>query len=696
MSIFETSHIRNVGLIGHGDSGKTTLASSLLFQCGTLSRLGRVDDGTAVTDFDPEEIDRKMSIATALAHAEWRNQRINLIDTPGAAAFVHEANAALKVADTALSVVCGVSAVEVQTERTWRFAREHGLAQALVINKLDRERADYDRVLSALKERFGRQVVAVHLPVGREASFTGLVDLLTMKAYTYPGDGSGKGTEQDIPESLQEQAAAARTQLVEMVAELDESLMERFFDKGTLTDEELISGLRAGIRDRKIFPVLALSALKGIGTDRLAEFIATALPDPAARGTVEGKDPGSQEPVVREVTASAPLSLFVFKTLADPFAGRISLFRVMSGTARSEQQVENYSRGHGEKLANLSIMQGKDLEKVAELRVGDLGSVAKLKDTTTGNTLGDPANPILYEPVLPPEGAISFAIEPKTRGDEDKLSSAMARIMEEDPGLSSSRDPQTKEILLSGTGVQHVEVALAKMKKKFGVDCLLNPPKVPYRETIKRKAEATARHKKQTGGHGQFAECKIVMEPLERGSGYEFVDKIFGGAISQGYRPAVDKGIQEAAARGFVAGYPMSDFRVTLVDGKEHQVDSSEMAFKIAASLAFKECMNQASPTLLEPIMDVEVHTTEEFMGDIMGDMNSRRGRVQGMENAGGRQVVRAQVPMAEMLTYAQTLKSITGGRGTFHMSLSHYEEVPAMIQKKIAAEAERQRKGVG
>jgi len=686
MSATDTVDIRNVGLIGHGSSGKTTVASSLLYTGGSAKRLGSVDDGTAITDSDPEEIERKMSIAAALAHTPWSGKKINLIDTPGAAAFVHEANAALTVADTALLVVCGVAGVEVQTEKTWRFAATHGLAQAILINKLDRERADFSRVMGNLQDKFGREVVALHMPIGSEENFSGIVDLLDMKAYTYDGD-SGKGKAGDIPDDLKEAAQSAREQLMEMVAEMDDDLMEHFFEHGELTDEEMSAGLRRGIRQRKIVPVLAASALKAIGTDRLAEFITNLLPNPAERGVAAGTVPGKDEATSRPVAADEPTSLFVFKTLADPFSGRLSMVRIMSGTARLDAVVRNFSKDSGEKLANLSTMQGKDLTKVETLKAGDLGCLAKLKDTTTGDSLGDAAAPIVYEAVHHPEGAISFAVEPRSRGDEDKLGTAIARMLEEDTALYHSRDPRTHELLLSGTGITHVEVALAKMKKKFGVDCILKPPKVPYQETFKKRAEATARHKKQSGGHGQFAECKISVEPLASGSGYEFVDKIFGGSISQGYRPAVDKGVQEAAARGIVAGYPISDFRVTLLDGKEHPVDSSEMAFKIAASQAFKKCMETAQPTLLEPIMEVEVETSEEFMGDIMGDMNSRRGRVQGMDNIGDSQVIKAQVPMAEMLTYSQTLKSITGGRGSFHMTLSHFDEVPAHLQQKLVAE---------
>ena len=691
MSAIDTVDIRNVGFIGHGSSGKTTVTSSLLYASGAVKRLGQVDDGSAITDSDPEEIERKMSIATALAHFPWDGKKINILDTPGAAGFVHEANAALKVVDTAISVICGVAGVEVQTEKTWQFAAAHGLAQAVVINKLDRERSDFDRVLAGLQKKFGREVVAIHLPMGAEAEFNGVIDLMTMKACTY-SDNSGKGKESDIPAAFSEKAQSARETLMEAIAEMDDHLMECFFENGELTPDEMTEGLRRGIRERKIVPVLVASALKGIGSDRLAGFVSALLPNPGDRGEAKGTVPGSEEESTRPVDSSAPLSLFVFKTLADPFSGRISLVRVMSGTAKLDAAVRNFSRSSNEKLSNLSLMQGKDLSKVQELKAGDLGCLTKLKDTTTGNTLGDPGAPVTYAAVEPPEGAISFAIEPKSRGDEDKLSNAMARMIEEDPALCHSRDPRTHEILLSGTGITHVEVALAKMKKKFGVDCLLKPPKVPYLETIKKRAEATARHKKQTGGHGQFAECKIAVEPLESGAGYEFVDKIFGGSISQGYRPAVDKGVQEASVRGVVAGYPLSDFRVTLLDGKEHPVDSSEMAFKVAASMAFRECMKTAQPILMEPIMEVEVETSEEFMGDIMGDMNSRRGRVQGMDNSGDNQVIKAQVPMAEMLTYSQTLKSITGGRGSFHMTLAHYEQVPAHLQKKLVIELAKEK----
>jgi len=693
MKLFDTADLRNVGLIGHGHCGKTTLAAALLFRSGAVNRLGRVEDGSTVTDFEPEEIERRISIGASLAHAEWNGARINILDLPGFGAFVHEARAALKVADAALCVVSGVSGIEVQTEKTWGYALEFRLPRAIVINKLDRERADFDRILAQVRERFGRGVAAVQIPIGSEAGFRGVIDLISMKAWTWAGEPGGPGREEPVPADLEEAARAARSALMESVAELDDTLMEHFFEHGELPEDEFLEGLHRGVREGRIVPVLAASALKGVGVDRLLDFVVTVLPAPHERDAARGTHPKTGAEVERPVAADAPLSMFVFKTIADPFAGRISLFRVMSGTVRADQVVHNFSRDHAEKLAGLGLLQGKELTKIQELRAGDLGAIAKLKDTGTGDTLGDPAHPVVYPAVPPPEGAMAFAIEPKTRGDDDKLSHALSRLIEEDPALHSSRDLQTHEMLLSGTGAVHIEVALARMKKKFGVDCVLHPPKVPYRETIRRRAEATARHKKQTGGHGQFAECRIAIEPRERGAGYEYVDKIFGGSISQGYRPAVDKGVQEAAQRGFLAGFPVSDLRVILLDGKEHTVDSSEMAFKIAGSMAFRECMQLAGATLLEPIMDVDIAAPDQYMGDIMGDLNSRRGRVQGMDSTGdGAQHIRARVPMAEMLTYAQILTSLTGGHGQFHMTLSHYDEVPAAVQQKIIAEAAKKR----
>jgi elongation factor G len=689
MKAYDTSDLRNIALIGHGDSGKTSLASALLFAAGAVTRFGRIEDGTTVTDFDEEEIERKISLQTALAHLEWRDKKVNLLDTPGYAAFVADAKSALSVADAALLVVEGVAGVQVITERTFKFAQEAGLPLVMVVNKLDRERASFDRTLESIQSRFGRTATPVQLPIGEEHAFEGVVDLVAMKAWTFPKDGSGKGSPGDVPAALADRARELRSKLVEMVAESDDSLMETFFEKGDLADEQLRAGLRKAILERKIFPVTCASATHAVGVSCLLDLVVDLLPAPDARGEAVGTKPADGSELRRPVSASQPVSAFVFKTIADPYAGRLSLFRVCTGVLKGDTPVVNVKSGVAERLGGVSILQGKQLIPVPELRAGDLGVVAKLKETRTGDTLADAAHPVQYPAVTFPAPAISFALEPKSKGDEEKISTTLARLMEEDPVLRVGRDPRTHEMLVSGSGQVHVEVAIAKMKKKFGVEALLKQPKVPYLETIKRKVgPVQGRHKKQTGGRGQFGDCWIEMEPLPRGAGFEFVDKIFGGSIPQNFRPAVEKGVVESSARGWLAGCPVVDFRVTLTDGSYHTVDSSEMAFKIAGSLAFKAAMEDARPTILEPIYSVEITAPEEYMGDIMGDLSSRRGKPQGMDSEGHYQMIRAQVPLSEMLTYASTLKSITSDRGTYTMEFDHYEEAPAHIQEKIIAEA--------
>jgi elongation factor G len=692
MKVYDVSEIRNVGLIGHGAAGKTSLASALLFDSGAVNRLGKVESGTTVTDYDDEEIQRKVSIASSLCHCEWKKQKINILDTPGYGTFIASAKAALRVADSAVAVVCGVAGVEVQTEKAWSYAEEFGLPRLLFINKLDRERSSHSRALESIHARFGRTAVPLQIPVGSEKDFRGVVSLLEMKALLWSRDESGRFESSEIPAEMAEASRAAREKLIEMVAETDEKLMEKFFESGDLSEDELRTGLRAAVRERKVFPVLCGAALLNIGAQPLLDAMTDLLPSPVDRGETEGVDPRNNAPIRRKPSVEEPYSAFVFRTIADPYSGRISLFRVYSGAVKSDSSVHNVTRGSAERLGAISLMQGKELVHVPEVRAGDLAAVPKLKETHTGDTFADKAHPIAYQPVVFPEPSISFAIEPKSRGDEDKISSALARIADEDPTIKVSRDSRTHEMLISGTGELHVEVSVAKMKKKFGVDAILHPPKVPYLETIKARSEAQGRHKKQTGGHGQFGDCKIRIEPLARGTGFEFVDEIFGGSIPQNFRPAVEKGIQESRMRGYLAGFPVVDFRVVLYDGSYHTVDSSELAFKIAGSLAFKKAMEQARPTLLEPIMNVSVETPEEFMGDIMGDLNSRRGRVQGMDSQGATQIIKAQVPMSEMLAYSSTLKSITGGRGSYHMETSHYEEVPAQIQTKIIAEHKPQK----
>jgi len=693
MKVYSTTDIRNVALLGHGDSGKTSLTSYLLYTSGSVSRLGKVDEGTTTTDFDEEEIERKISLQTALAHLEWRHKKVNLLDTPGYTAFVADAKAAISVSDGVILVVDGVAGVEVITRRVFRHAAERSLPVLFVVNKLDRERASFERALGSIHDRFGRAAVALQIPIGQEDGFIGAVDLLSMKAQRYEKDGDGKYKEEDVPADLVEQAQTARTALVEMIAETDDELMEAFFDSGDLTADQLRSGLRKAVLKRKIFPVLTCSAGHGIGIQSLLDNMVELLPDPAELGPWNGQNPEDKSEISREVSASETLSLFVYKTVADPFAGRLSLFRVCSGVLKGDSAVVNVRTDHNERMTNASLLQGKKLEPIPEIHAGDLGVIAKLKETQTSDTLADPSNRIEYPKISFPAPAISYAVEPKSKGDEEKITSALHRLIEEDPVLRVRRDPQTHELLVSGTGQIHVEVAVAKMKKKFGVDAVLKQPKVPYLETIRKKVGAVqGRHKKQTGGRGQFGDCVIEVEPLPRGTGFEFVDKIFGGAIPQNYRPAVEKGIREAAARGWLAGNPVIDFRVTLVDGSYHSVDSSEMAFKIAGSLAFKTAMAQAGPVLLEPIMAVEIHAPEEYMGDIMGDLSSRRGKPQGMEADGNYQIIRAQVPMAEMLTYASTLKSITSDRATYTMEFDHYADAPTQVQEQIIAAAAKEK----
>jgi elongation factor G len=686
VKIYDGENIRNVALVGHGDTGKTQLVSALLFTASMVNRLGKVDEGTSVTDYDEEEIQRKFSISASLAYAEWGKTKINFVDTPGYNIFMHETEAALVAADSALVLVHGVAGIEVQTEKVWGFCEEYALPRALVINQLDRDRASFERTLDALRSAYGRAVIPVQLPIGEERSFRGLVDLVRMKAYLYDPDGSGKGKETEIPDDLQDATTKAHEALVEMVAEGNDKLMEEFFDKGTIPVEDLVPGLKQAVGEKRICPVVVSAGVLNIGSEALLNFLVDYFPSPLERGEVEGLDHEGGQPVKRKIADAQPVAAYVFKTVADPFAGRVSYFKVMSGVVKNEANLTNFNRASSERLSHIGVTQGKTQTAVAELHAGDIGAVAKLKDTLTGDALGDKAAPIVFPKVKLAEPAISFAIEPKSRGDEDKLSTAIHRMLEEDLLLRFSRDPQTKEFLLSGAGQQHVEVAVSKLKRRFNIEVTLKAPKIPYRETIRAKAEAQGKHKKQTGGHGQYGDCWIKLEPQARGVGFEFVNDIFGGAIPRNFIPAVEKGIVEAAARGYLAGYPVVDFKVILFDGSYHDVDSSEMAFKLAGSKGFKKCMEQAKPCLLEPIMNVEITVPENYSGDIMGNLNGRRGRIQGMEPTGSSTVVKAQVPLSEMLSYASDLTSMTQGRGTYSMEMSHYDVVPQMIADKIVA----------
>jgi elongation factor G len=700
VKVYEGAHLRNLALIGHGHAGKTTLVSAMLYTAGAAPRLGRVDDGSAITDYDEEEIARKMSIGTGLACVEWGKTdpdkvKINLLDTPGFNMFVHEAKMVLPVVDAALVVVDGVAGVEVVTQRVWNYCADIDLPRMIVVNRMDRDRANAERVLESLTNAFGRAVTPLQLPIGSEKSLSGIIDLVRMKAYTYEMGGNGKGKEGPIPANMADAAKEAHEKLVELVAEGKDELMEEYFEKGTIPEEDLVPALHEAIREDKLFPVLFTSGLGNIGVDELMDFIVDYTPAASEHHALtEWMPDGHAEPASRKGTDNEPASVFVFKTMSDAFAGRISYFKVFSGVLKNDISLQNYNRNIQEKFAHISVVQGKQMIPVPELHAGDIGGVAKLKETLTGDTLGDKSSPIRYPAVQLPEPAITFAIEPKSRADEDKLGVGLHKLMEEDAMLRFFRDPQTKEFLIAGTGQQHIEVVVSKMKKRYHAEVVLKAPKVPYRETIRGKADVQGRHKKQTGGHGQYGDCKIKMEPLPRNSEveFEFVNDIFGGSIPRNFIPAVEKGIKDAAARGFLAGYPVVNFRAILYDGSYHDVDSNDLSFQMAGRIAFRKAMEMAKPTLLEPIMHVEITIPDEFAGTIMGDLNSRRGRIQGMDNKAGQTIVKAEAPMAEMLTYGADLTSMTQGRGSFSMEMHHYDTVPQQLQDKIVEKAKAER----
>ncbi len=687
MKTFSAPALRNVAVVGHNTVGKTTLVAALLYTAGATTRPGRIEDGTCPTDFDGEEIERQISINLGCAHAVHRDVRVTFLDAPGYGIFSPEAHAAVAAADAALIVLDAVSGVEVQTDRVWKFAAEFGRPVIFVINRMDRERASFERSMESLRKKYGRGVVPLQIPVGEEKSFRGTVDLVRMEGHLHE---NGQRVDGPIPEEFAGRAGEEHEKLVEMVAEGDDSLMEKFFAQGTLEEADLLPGLRNEIAARKIFPVLCAASTLGIGVRRILDACVDLFPSPEG-SKVEGvgKDDKPVEVVCDEKGHAVAQ---VFKTVSDPFAGRISYLRVRAGHFQSDGNYWNASKSAPERFSGLFLPQGKEHVNVPEARAGDIVAVAKLKETLTGDTLTTKDHPVVLPKLVVPEPAIAYAIEPKAKGDEDKISTALHKLIEEDPSLRFQRDEETKEFHLAGASQLHVEIAVARLKKRYGVEVILHPPKVPYRETITRRAEAHGRHKKQTGGHGQFADCKIKVEPLARGADFEFVDEIFGGSIPRNYIPAVEKGIQDARKKGYLAGYPMVDFRVILYDGQYHDVDSSELAFKIAGALAYKDAMEKARPTLLEPVMTIEVNTPNEYVGDLMGDLSSRRGQVQGMEGGEDETVIRAQVPMGELLTYGAQLRAITQGRGTFHLEFSHYAEVPHSIQEKIIAQSKADR----
>ena len=683
--------IRNVAVAGHNDTGKTSLVSSLLYAGGVTNRMLRVEDANTLTDFDHEETERKISIGLAVCFVPWQQHKINLIDCPGYHIFLAETQAALRAADALLLAVSGVAGVEVNTEKVWACAAAIDLPVMFHLTKMDRERAYFERAVGSLQKSFGRSVLPIHMPIGAEMGFSGVVDLVSLKAYKFTRDGNGKVAPADLPAELRADAEVLRAQLVEAVAETDDRLMEVFFETAALPQEDLEAGLRRAIVRRQIFPLTVSAGAHGIGPSALLDAFVAYLPSPLDRPAFPAANVGGDAVEVAG-DPGGPLATLVFKTLSDPFTGKVSILRVVSGTLPSDSTAYNSRTEENERLGHLMALQGKTGTAVPHLIAGDIGGIAKLKATATGDTLTARDRPLRLGWIDVAEPAMAFAVEPKSKGDEEKIGEALARLMEEDLSLRHGRDAESHEHLLSGANQQHIEIAVAKLRHRFHVDVILHPPKVHYRETIQRPAEGHGRHKKQTGGRGQFADCKIAIEPLPRGEDFTFVDQIFGGSIPHNFRPAVEKGIQDARRRGYLAGYPVVDFKVRLLDGQYHDVDSSELAFKIAGSLAFKEAMGKASPVLLEPVMKVEITTHEDFMGEIMGDLSHRRGRPQGMEAKNGSQVIRASVPMAEMLDYARVLGAMTQGRSSFHMEFSHYEEVPRLVQDKIVAEAAKHR----
>lgn len=685
----ETARLRNVAFVAHGSAGKTTLTEAMLFTAGATTRLGRVEDGTTVTDFDEDAIRRQISISTALAWAEWKGCKLNLVDTPGFAAFLTDAKNALRVVDGAVVVVGAPDGVKVQTEKVWSYAAAAGLPRAIYLSKMDRERADFARALEDVQKTLSPKAVPIQIPLGQEASFSGVVDLVRMKALTFTPDGSGKCTEGEVPAEAREAAQTQRAALLEAVAEGDDALLEKYLETGELSEAELKAGLIRGLQEERLFPVLCGAPARNLAVSPLLDLIVEAFPSPLDRPAAEGVDAKTEAPIRLEAKEDGPLAAMVFKTIADPFAGKITMFRIYSGTLASDSTVLNVGRGGKERIGQLLLLRGKQQTAVATLGAGDLGAVVKLKETGTGDTLGEEKAPVRLPEIAFPAPVISFAVEPKAKGDEEKMSTAFGRLREEDPTIQIRYDAQTKETVVSGMGRAHVEILAERLKRKFGVEVTLKTPRVPYKETIKAKVrEIQGRHKKQTGGRGQFGDCWIHMEPLPRGGGFEFANQVVGGAIPKNFIPAVEKGIVESMERGPVAGCQVVDLKVILYDGSTHTVDSSELAFKLAGRLAFRKAMTQARPALLEPIMTVEVIAPGECMGDIVGDLNSKRGRVLGIDAKGRNQAVKANVPLAEMLEYDSRLRSITGDRGDYNMEFSHYEEVPAHIQEKIVAES--------
>lgn len=682
MKRYKVEQIRNLILLGHGGCGKTMLAEAMLYSAKAIERFGKVDDGTSTMDYDPEEIKRKISIGTSIAPLEYKDTKVNIIDSPGFFDFVGEVKGALRAADTAGIVVCAVSGVEVGTEKAWGYTEEQKMPRVIIVNKMDRENANFDGAVKALREKFGTSIIPVQIPIGAADKFQGIVDVLKNKAFIFEG---GKMVEKPVPADLTSKIEEYKMMLVESVAETDDELLAKYLDGQELSADELLSGARKGTITGQLVPVLVVSSLKTIGITNLLDVVTEFLPSPADRGGVKGVDGDSE----RKPSETEPFSALVFKTMADPFVGKLTLFKVFSGVIKSDSQVYNSSKGKNERIGQLFIIKGKTQEPTTELGAGDIGGVAKLQETYTGDTLCDKDKQIIFPTIEFPKPKLSLAVEPKAKGDEEKIGTGLARLTEEDPTFQVVKDPVTHEFVASGMGDLHIEVITSKLHKKFGVEVNLKAPKIAYKETIKGSTKVEGKHKKQSGGRGQFGHVWLELNPLPGGE-FEFVDKIFGGSVPQNYRPAVEKGVRETMEKGVLAGYPVVDVQVTLYDGSYHPVDSSEMAFKIAASMAFKKGFMDAKPILLEPIFSVEVRTPEEFMGDVIGDLNKKRGKILGMEPDGKYQVVKALAPQAELTKYAIDLRSMTQGRADFSVNFDHYEEVPSHQAEAIIAEAKK------
>jgi elongation factor G len=693
MAQAELEKLRNVGILGHGGCGKTSLGEAMLFAAGATQRLGKVQDGTSVLDHEPEEIKHHVSISTAFHSLAWNKYPVTLIDTPGYAAFLSDSINCMRGFNSAVFVLNPAVGLRVEAERLWARANEDRVSRILFVSKMDHEQANVQERIAPLLEGLEAKGIYLQMPIGTEVNFKGVVDLLSMKAFVYNGD-SGKFTEGEIPAELTDSAEEWRQKMVEDISESDDELLEKFLDGKDLTTEELKKAVRDGTRERKLFPILFGSPLRQVGIAQLLDAVVDYLPSPVEAVEADGENPANGEAVKRKTDANAPFSAYVFKTLIDPFAGKLSIMRVMSGKIASDITCYVPNRQLREKVGHLFRLEGKKQESVKEAFAGEIVAAAKFKDIATGDTLCDEKAPIKYEDSVHFSPNISFALEPKSKADEDKLPQGLHRIREEDQTIELHRDEETRDFILSGMGQQHIEIVVEKLKRKYGAEVVLKAPKVPYKETIRASASAQGRQKKQTGGHGQFGDTWIKVEPLPHGAGFEFVDKIVGGAIPRNFIPAVEKGIREAMAGGYLAGYPMVDVRATLYDGSYHDVDSSDMAFRIAASMGFKSAVEKAKPVLLEPVMTMEVSVPDECMGDVIGDLNSRRGKVLGMDTKGHTQVIKSRVPMSEVLKYAQDLRSITSGRGEFHMEFSHYEELPPHLAEKVIKEAKARKAG--